>query len=272
MTKTRPTHSLKPGDLVCGTCGEGNVPTRKFCARCGSSLVEAARVETPWRRKFTLRRGPKVVPLAKGTGPAGSGARIHDRGFKPLMLRIYRRARMAVAVCVLAGGALYGAYPPLRIAVNHRVTAIKQEILNAADQTLAPIHAVRVDADVQAPGHPPLLAADELTNTYWLAPWTASPAPQLVLTFSHPVTLKKLILHSGASDAYVAHGRPSSLRLVFSNHESFTITPQDTSKPQTFDVQHAVLVTSVQIQVTAIYQGSGSPDVAVSEIELFGIQ
>ncbi len=188
------------------------------------------------------------------------------------MLRFYRKARMAVAVCALAAGVLYGAYPPLRIAVNHRVVAIKQAVLNVADQTLVPIHAVHVDANAQAPGHAPLLAADELTNTYWLAPWTASAPPELVLNFSHPVTLKKLILHSGASDAYVAHGRPSSLRLVFSDHESFTITPQDTSKPQTFDVQHAVLITSVQIQVSAIYQGSGSPDVAVSEIELFGIQ
>lgn len=272
MTKTKPTHSLKPGDFVCSTCGEGNVPTRKFCARCGSSLVEAARVEPPWQRRFTLRRGPKVVPLTKGAGSSASSPHVHDRGLKPLILRIYRRVRTVVAVCVLVAGVLYGAYPPLRIAVNHHVVAIKQRILNAADQTLVPIHAVHVDASAQAAGHAPLLAADELTNTYWLAPWVASPAPQLVLSFSHPVTLKKLILHSGASDAYVAHGRPSSLRLVFSDHESFTITPQDTSKPQTFDLQHAVLITSVKVQVTAIYQGSGSPDVAVSELELFGIQ
>ena len=38
VTKTKPTRRLRPGDLICGQCGEGNPPVRRFCGRCGDSL------------------------------------------------------------------------------------------------------------------------------------------------------------------------------------------------------------------------------------------
>jgi len=135
---------------------------------------------------------------------------------------------------------------------------------------LAPVHAVRVTANVSQPGYPALNAADELLNTYWLAPWSDTLEPTLSFTFAGHVTLRKIILHSGASNAYIRDGRPSELRLLYSNGESFTVFPQDTSQEQTFTISHANLITGMRIEVGAVYQGGSGSTVAVSEIELFG--
>lgn len=277
VTKTAPTHRLRTGDRVCGQCGEGNLATRKFCSRCGASLVEAVQVKEPWWRRFVPRRGPRVVRLEHATngGKAGAKPAAHLAkprfGVKALLNQVYRKGRLVLAVVVLFGGVLYGAYPPFRNLVDGRVDDIKSNVTNTIGDNLSPIHAVSVSASAAAKGHPALDAADELTTTYWLAPWSTTSEPTLTLDFGHPVTLRRLILHSGASDAYIQDGRPSELRLLFSNGESFTITPTDTSQPQTFSISHAELISSVQIQVGALYPGSSGSTVAITEIELFGL-
>ena len=46
-----PDQSIKAGDLVCGQCGQGNDPGRKFCRKCGNSLAEAVPPVAPtWPR------------------------------------------------------------------------------------------------------------------------------------------------------------------------------------------------------------------------------
>jgi hypothetical protein len=93
----------------------------------------------------------------------------------------------------------------------------------------------------------------------------------LTLTFPHPVTLERMIVRVGASDGYTAHGRPSLLLLVFSNQESDTVGLQDSNKPQTVNVTHALQVSSVQIQVAETFAGGTPPDVALTELELFAL-
>lgn len=67
-----PKRSIKPGDLVCGQCGEANEPSRRFCRKCGALLVEEA-PQTPlpwWRRLFKrlVTRKPKQA-LRAGERP-----------------------------------------------------------------------------------------------------------------------------------------------------------------------------------------------------------
>ncbi|MFI9274107.1 NADase-type glycan-binding domain-containing protein [Kitasatospora sp. NPDC052896] len=277
VTRTASSHRLQPGDLVCGACGEGNPHSRRFCSRCGASLVEAATVEEPWWRRFVPKRGPRVVRLDPGPGDGKAGgtsaAQLGKPGFDPrsALRQAYRKGRIVAAVAALCAGTLYGTYPPFRTAVGGRVRAVKARVTGVFADELSPIHAVSVTANAAQPDHPALSAADELLNTYWLAPWSASPAPTLTFAFSHHVTLNKIILHSGASDAYIQDGRPSELRLMYSNGESFTILPKDTSQAQTFSISHADLITSMRIQVGAVYPGSGGSTVAIAEIELFGL-
>lgn len=265
VRKTEPTHRLQPGDLVCGECGEGNLPTRKFCSRCGTSLKQAEVVRTPWWRKVLPRRGPKVLKAGARPGkPTGARAR-------PALTRVNRKIRGAIALVILVAGAIYGVYPPFRTAVNSRVDAVKQKIVGVADQQLVPEHASTVTASAAAPKHAGKLAVDEFKNTYWLAPWSANKEPTLTLSFGRHVALKKMIIMIGASDGFIAHDRPSVLHLVFSNQESDNILLHDTSDQQQFAIRSATGITSVQIQINDVFQAPKASDVAITEIELFGI-
>jgi hypothetical protein len=85
------------------------------------------------------------------------------------------------------------------------------------------------------------------------------------------VTLTRMIIYSGASGNYLADSRPSLLVLLFSNDESYTILPQDTPKSQTLNIHNAVEIKSIKIEVEGTYPGNHSADVAISDIELFGI-
>ena len=280
VTKTAPSRRLQPGDLICGTCGEGNPSTRRFCSRCGSSLIEAVRVrESWWRRllrKLMPRRGPKVVALGKvsyGQQEAGTSAPHLAKprfDFKHTLRRTLRTVRLVVSVVVLVGGLLFAAYPPFRHAVATRFDSLKSRVTNDIGTNLSPVHAATVTADATSDGSSPLNAADELLNTYWLAPWSSSAEPTLTFTFTHHVTLKRMILHAGATNNFVQFGRPSQLILKFSNGESVTLVPQDTPQAQQISISHADLITSVQIKVAGINPGAAGSDVAITEIEFFG--
>ena len=283
MTKTAPSRRLQPGDLICGTCGEGNPPTRRFCSRCGASLVTATKAKESWWRRFLrwLRRlfpghGPKVVKIGSAStaaaGKDGNVAHLAKPGLdlKATFRRVLRIVRNVLAVVILFGGILYGAYPPFRNAVNSKFESAKSHVTTDIGIGQSPIHPVGVTANESMPGFPPLNASDENLNSYWLAPWSSSDESTLTFTFDHHVTLKQMILHIGASNAYIQDGRPSELRLVFSNGESDTITPQDTSQGQTFSITHADLISGMQIVVEGVYPGSSGSNVAIDEIELFG--
>jgi hypothetical protein len=177
---------------------------------------------------------------------------------------------MVLAVVILLGGVLYAAYPPLRNAVNGRYESVKTSITDALGDNLSPIHAVSVTANSTVKGSSPLYAADELLDTYWLAPWSDSSQPVLTFKFSRHVTLLRMILHSGAYNDFIQIGRPASLLLSYSNDETQTLIPQDTSQSQTLDISHADLITSVQVQITSINPGASGSDVAITEIEWFG--
>ena len=281
VTKTAPSRRLQPGDLICGTCGEGNPSTRRFCSRCGSSLIEAVSVRESWWRRLLRRimprRGPKVVAIDPNAEPRKDGApaaHLAKPGFdlKHAFRRFVRTARVVVGVGLLVGGVLYGVYPPLRNGVNHWVGRVKADITNDIGSNLSPIHPVNVSANTSAPGTAAMNTSDENLNTYWLASWSSSAEPTLTLDFAHRVTLERMILHSGAGGGgFVQHGRPASLLLKFSNGETQIITPQDTGQQQIFDISHAVAVSSVQITVSGINPGTSGSDVAITEIELFGI-
>jgi hypothetical protein len=267
VRKTAPTRRLHPGDLICGACGEGNPPVRKFCSRCGQSLVEAEVVKRPWWKKLLPTRGPKVVPTANGQRGTPGG---FDLGLA--LRKIYRRLRVVVAVLIIIGGVGYGAIPSLRSAVDRRFETAKSKVITIVHPTYVPVHPVSATANMYIAPHPGRLAVDEFTNTYWLAPWNPNKEPTLTLNFSGKVTLKEMIFYSGVDADYVAFGRPSVLHLVFSNGNSDTITPDDTDKPQTLPISGANGITSVEFQVAGVYPGNSGSNVAITEIEVFALQ
>lgn len=266
VTMTPSTRKLNPGDLICGACGEGNLPTRKFCGRCGESLASAEVVRIPWWRKLFRRRGPKVVAVAK------HGRKRSTFGIGDAARRVYRTGRIVVGIIVLLAGILYASYPPFRTEINNKVTGVKQDVAQKVQQTFVPVHAVRVTASTQDKGHPGTAAVDEVLSTYWQAPAGTAQFPSLTLTFQHPETLERVIIHSGVSTDYTGHGRPSQVVLIYSNQETDSLDLADTVKPQTLNVNHALRVTSVRIEVASTYSGGKPLDVAISEIELFALR
>lgn len=267
VVRTKSTRRLRPGDLICGNCGEGNLPTRKFCGRCGESLKSAEVVRIPWWRRLFRRRGAKVVAAHRRPGQrAATGTSV-----KQVLRRIYRVTRLGVALVVLLGGIVYASYPPFRNLVNGEVSSVKGRITSKVNQVFVPVHAVKITASAEDPGHPGAAAVDEALNTYWLAPAPNGSDPTLTLTFAHPVTLERMIIHSGASNGYTAHGRPALLLLVFSNQETDTLHIQDTDKQQTLNINSAIQVSSVQIEIAGTFSGGSPPDVAITEMELFAL-
>jgi hypothetical protein len=270
VTKTKSTRRLRPGDLICGECGEGNPPTRKFCSRCGTSLTEAVTARVPWWRRLRFRRGPRVVAVTARPGATSAGRPSAGPDFKQALRKIYRRGRLVLGALILIAGLIYGTYPPFRALINGKVSSVKNSVSHAIDQHFVPIHPVSVSANLQVPGHPGSAAVDSFLNTYWLAPFSLTDYPTLTLTFDHPVTLKRMIIYSGNNSNYLEYSRPSLLVLLFSNDESTTVTPIDSPGSQTLNLSNAVEIKSVKIEVEGTYPGNHAADVAISDIELFG--
>lgn len=266
VAKRPPTRKLSPGDLICGQCGEGNKPTRKFCSRCGESLATAQSMKLKWwQRLLPKRRKAKV--LAAGSRPSAP----NKRKGRTAVRSVWRKIRALGAVIVLTAGVLAGFYPPARTWVVNQVNAVKEKLTGAAETALSPVHPASVKGSAEVKGHGAKLALDEFKNTYWLAPWSESKHPILTVKLEHKVALKKLIVLSGASGAFIAHDRPQTLHLTYSNEKSETVSLQDTSKQQEISLNNGLAVDVVQIEVTAVFPAQGAKDVALTEVELFGI-
>ncbi len=225
-------------------------------------------VTRPWWKKLLPSRGPKVVPTASGQRATVG------RRFEPgvVLRKTYRKVRIVAGVLILIGGVAYGAVPSIRNGVDKWFDNTKGRVQSEIRPTYVPIHAVSATANMNIAGHPGGLAIDELTNTYWLAPWNPDKVPALTLDFGHKVTLKEMILYSGVAANYVAFGRPSKLHLVYSNGTSSNVTPDDTDKPQTLPISGANGITSVEIQIAGVYPGNKGSNVATTEIEVFALK
>ena len=268
VVKTKPTRRLQPGDLVCGECGEGNPPGRKFCSRCGNELATADVVREPWWRRLMFWRRFRRRKVGKlGARPAGPG------GSNRKMLGVYRKIRAVIATVVLASSIVYLFLPPVRTYVNNTVGPPIKSVKDRADRMInprfVPVRPSERSATAQVPDHGAELAVDQFSNTYWAAPWDQQQFPRLVLVFDRPVTITRLILTSGAGDDFAANHRPSLLHLVYSNNQSDDIRPVDGANPQTFELANAKDVTTIEIGTTEVFSAQDAVNVAIAEIELF---
>jgi hypothetical protein len=265
-----PSRKLRPGDKICGDCGEGNNANRRFCSRCGASLDEAAVVRTRWWRKLLPRRRNRVFEA--GTRPGRRGARGGRRGGVGQVIgTIIRTLMKVVGVAVLIGGIVYASYAPFRTWTNTQVNTVEEKVLGKVHPQLAQIHAFATTASAAVAGHPGTAADDGFTNTYWeAADNVATQQPLLTLTFDHPVTIQRLIVHVGSSDNFQSVDRPETLHLVYGNGEVEDITTKDSPDGQTLTVNHGVGVTHLTIQVTSLYRSVGATQMALTEIEFYG--
>jgi hypothetical protein len=251
---------LNPGDLICGECGMGNPPTRKFCSRCGTSLAVAATVALPWWRRWLPARKPKAHEA--GSRPRGRRRRGGNRH------RIGRVVRRVLAVALVLVGLLYAAYPPFRHVVNGEAVSLKNKVTGIFVTRYEPVRPIKVIATVETPGHGANLVSDNAVNTYWAAP-AGGTELALVLTFDRPVDLRRAIVRVGIGADFQSAHRPQKLHLVYSTGKTYDLALADTPDAQTLPIENSAGATSVEVHVAALNRSLQGKDVAVSEIELF---
>lgn len=254
-----------PGDLICGQCGEGNVSTRRFCRRCGASLADTTPVRPPWWRRLLPKRKDRAYRA--GSRPGRDGVRRRPR-FGAAFRRAVRWVRNIIAIVVLLAAILYAAIPSFRGTVNTQAVALKNKVVGLFVTQYTPIHAVRVTATVQDPGHPADLVDDNTIGTYWSAPSNGQ-EPALVLTFAQPTDLARAIVRSGIGANFQAADRPQTLHLVFSTGKTYDLHLADTPDPQQVDIANSQGATSVEVHVVSVYHSLHGNHVAIDEIELF---
>ncbi|MGV9977136.1 NADase-type glycan-binding domain-containing protein [Micromonospora wenchangensis] len=264
------TRRRQPGDLICGECGEGNAPTRRFCSRCGDSLRTAQVVRRRWWQRLLPRRGPRVTAAGTRPGAPGGG---RPGGVGGVLHAIYQRSNAVAAVLLFAVGVAYLIYPPLRERINGAVSGPVTEARDWADRKINPrfvaVRPVEVTGGASVRDHGPELSVDQYRNTHWQVRWDKEKPPTVTLRFAAKVDLERLIVTAGTAEDYTATHRPMTLHLVYSTNRSDTLTVEDTGEPQTLSLDEADGVTSVQIQVTDVHRAEKGTDVTVSEFEFF---
>jgi hypothetical protein len=258
-----------PGDLICGQCGEGNDPVRHFCRRCGNSLDEALAVRLPWYRRFFN----KVF-----------GVRTREAGWRPsrvgppnVMGGVWRIIRLAIVALIVVAALAFLLIPTFHNAVVDRATSSFTAIRKVIHPNYDPVTPIAASATTAIASHPPMLAIDRFSNTYW-ASLASDHAPVLVVRFSGPQDLAEIGFRSGASgtapaDLFLSQPRPHTVHLVFSNGYTtdLTLKDQDATQPQFYALDDAKTkqVTFVEIHVQAVYAPAGASvsSVAITEVE-----
>jgi hypothetical protein len=265
----------QPGDRICGNCGEPNDPTRKFCRRCGNSLVEArivAEKPLPWWRRIFRRtpRSPQQYAAGERLGsmqpgaPKGAGV----RGLLGRLFKLRSMVQLGLGLVVAIGIFGYVGIPSFHgyvdQALSGGVPGIIDKITGIISPKLTIERPVKVTASSEVNGH----AADKMFDTFTNTDWQGTgDAPTITVTFKDKINLGAVILHLGNSDKFVDLRRPAKLELDFPDGTTATISPQDVHDSQTFDLG-ASGVDTVTIRILATNGPSGAP-VSISEIEFF---
>ncbi|MFJ4848290.1 NADase-type glycan-binding domain-containing protein [Streptomyces sp. NPDC088733] len=245
-----------PGDLICGQCGAGNVPTRRFCRRCGTSLADApaAPQASWWRRLFTRR--PRTAPAAGDRPGPGFSGRV-------------RRPRFLVPVLVLA--VLCAAVFALRPQLRQATEAVKDRLA-----TPQQVHAVGVSASSASRGHAASLAVDGTTDRYWAPDREGDGKGQyLEARFDEPFRLLDVIVYPGIStnaQQFLTQGRPQTLLATVTDAHGtvtrHTVNLADSAGEQKFHFAVSDVV-RVRLTIESAYGAGSGHRVAVGEVEFF---
>lgn len=258
----------KPGDKICGQCGEGNDPARKFCRKCGTSLVEAAVAAQPswWKRTFSKK---------KKTLKAGERNTRADGTLKDGRPRVFQGLKKTfnVLFAILAILLMIAFIGPWRGSVMGTVRDATSKVKRIFVAEYEPLHADGIEATSSLPDHPAAMAIDGATNFAWQENAQGDGEGQkLVLTFNQQVNVDQIGIRSGASneqEEFLAQPRPRELHIVFSNGAQTDIRLKDTPDFQTFKVKAHDIV-RMEITVTSVNTSfKGGHDMGIAEVELF---
>jgi hypothetical protein len=261
--KTAPSRVLQPGDLICGDCGEGNPPNRRFCSRCGASLVAAEKVHIPWWRRI-FRRRPKTA--ADGAGGPGGVAGVAGKRKRSALAKALPLVRRVIGIALIVGGLVYATWAPFRGWTNDRVGEGKAKVMSIIHPQYTPVHPLEVTGASALKDHPAAALSDGFTNTFWAAP--ATDKAVVTMRFDHPVDVRRALIRIGVSGNFQGTNRPHDLHLVFSNGKTQDLSLDDKPEAQEVSLKTGGKVTTIEIHVASMYKAT-SDAVAITEVELF---
>ena len=260
---------INPGDLICGQCGDGNDPIRKFCRRCGASLQQAVAFVPPWYKRLILRLRKRKVRAA------GERPRMRRRAFggagggwiSSIFTKILLLAIIVFVVLTFVG--------PFSKPIKHRFSSWYHSVKNAIHTTYDPVHPVGATATSAAAGHPATNAIDNASNTSWEAGGTRSGLGEtLTITLQSPSNLDKIGFLNGDNDtsgAYLTEPRLETVLITFKSAagtSTKSITLGDTPNFQSYSVS-AKQVTSLTLTIESVYASAQGQNAALTEVELF---
>ena len=277
VVKARPTPKAKapqqkvinPGDLICGQCGEGNDPIRKFCRRCGASLLHSVAFVPPWYKRAILRLRKRKVRAAgerpkmrrRAFGGAGGG------WISSIFTKIVALAIIVFIVLTFVG--------PFHKTIKHRLSVWYHDVKNAIHTTYDPVHPVGATATSAVTGHPAANAIDNASNTSWEAGGSRSGLGEtLTITLQSASNIDKIGFINGDNDtpdAYLTEPRLETVLVTFKSATASTsksITLSDTATFQSFGVS-AKQVTSLTVTIESVYASAQGQNAALTEVELF---
>jgi hypothetical protein len=251
------TAAAPAGSQICGSCGMPNQPTRRFCAKCGFSLVDAKVIRKAawWRRAFGRERvyaaGTRIRP---GTG------RKKFRG----------ATRLGVVLALVAGGGILAG--PQRGLVERGIHFVQNKAAGPIQVRLVTPKASGASGKQSAQ-----LAFDGAKNTFWAAPRAgkgATAVPYLTGSFAAPVKLVAFGIYPGVSEEtpkFVAGPRPAEIEVTVTTGTGPVVKRfplEDVPKSQQFDfaVNDA---RSIQIAVIRSKAPSRTVLTAIAELEFF---
>ncbi|WP_127573060.1 zinc ribbon domain-containing protein [Georgenia faecalis] len=249
-----------PGDLICGSCAAGNVPTRKFCRRCGASLADApVQAQRSWWRRM-LRPDRRPGPAA-GTRPRSRRRRRFPTGLVTTL----------VVLALLVGGGWV-----FRDRIADGYAAALDRI--SGDTEVVPLHEVGFSSEAE--GRLATQARDGVVDRSWApAPLGEAAAGEWVqFAFDEPFRLVHVLVTSGNSDdeeVRRTEGRPADIRLEM--HTTGGTEPvvrnvrlEDTGGAQTVSVGGVDDVEAVRVTILSAYGATPEVPVALAEVEFRG--
>jgi hypothetical protein len=185
--------------------------------------------------------------------------------------KIFRGARIVVAIFTIIAGILFAAYPPFRDAVTNRFQQVKEKVANALPSPDSPIRPVKVTASAQVPEHAAAAAFDVADNTHWAAPWRSDARASVDLDLGKKVALRRVIVTVGIKNDFAAAHRPALLQFAYDNGKFDTLVLKDEPAPQEFALENGLGVGKLHVEVLNVNLSQNSSDVALTELELFGV-
>lgn len=198
-----PSRKILPGDLICGGCGEGNPDTRKFCRRCGDSLVEAEIKKAVWWRRLVPGRRKRVLKASErpdrgSNRSVGTKARI----FRGKVLGRLADARRLLAVLALLGIGVGFVIPSTRTTMLDGANDLFGKVRRTISPTYSniPIDPARVRASSESDGAAAVQVTDSNTLTFWQGS-IDDDSPSVTVTFVEPTDVAHVLVHPGKQES-----------------------------------------------------------------------